>query len=216
MKTRTFSFLLLALFGGALAAVPGDVARADDKPRAGVWVFDVRIVRVDPATPEVSETQSVFEQAEGTTVPMGWPQILDALKKRGKTTILMDQRLTTVEGVKGRLNNVVDHPILMVNFSDDNNTQRRQAAMKTGCSFEVIPTSSEMTYQVESRWALMRTQVKDTQAPPQGLTAWQGTHPALTGDTLVLHSREQIETIREASVKAVEFYALVTGRFIAK
>jgi hypothetical protein len=203
----------LALSGdGAIAGE--ERAEEERAEESGVWVFDVRVVRVDPSAPEGAEQPSPFPDLRGTTTRMGWRDALAALKKRGTTTILADQRLTTVDGIMAAAKSERSVPTLAVNFSDVNNTQKRAATVRTGCMLEVTPSKGLLTYRVEARWALAGQEVPETEAPPQLTASWSGTHPALGGDTLVLHYREQLLG-KDTPTRAVEVYALLTGRFVA-
>jgi hypothetical protein len=174
----------------------------------------VRVGRVDPPTLEGAEAPGPFPYMQGTTVDVGWPEALAALKKRGATTILSDQRLTTTTGFKAQIQSERQVPIIAVNFADVNNVQKRSAVVKTGCKFEVTPTGGSFRYEAEARWALAADEVPETEAPPQLTTAWDGTHPDLDGSTLVLHYREQIKAAKDRPARAVEIYALITGRLI--
>jgi hypothetical protein len=208
--------LALGLLLAAAALVGPGAARAGDEeasPPEGVWVFEVRVVRVDPATPETSEAPSALESVTGTTVKTGWPEILAVLKKRGKTTLLLDQRLTTLHGTKGQLNSERSVPILALNSEDMHNAQKRSATVKTGCKFEATVTE-HMTYRLEARWTLDAP--GGDHGPPQLTTQWQGSHPALKGDTLVLSYREQVDQGAGKAARAVEIYGLVTGNFVNK
>ena len=206
---RICIFLLSLL---AVSAVAG-AARADDGEdgAAGVWVYEVRVVRVDPAVAETSETPSTLESATGTTVKMGWPEMLAALKQRGRTTVLLDQRITKLEGVKGYAMTERAVPIVSIASSDINNTQKRSATIKTGCKFEAT-TTTHLQYNLEAKWILDAP--GGDFGPPQQVTGWNGTHPNLSGETLVLSYREQVDQGPGKAARAVEIYGLITGRFV--
>ena len=94
---------LLAL--GAVGLLVGPGARAEEgagAPKAsGTWVYDVRVVRVDPAESAVLEVAPPWQPggAAGATTTAAWADLLAGLKVRGRATILLDQRLTAIGGV---------------------------------------------------------------------------------------------------------------------
>lgn len=211
MGQRVFLLPVLVALA-AWAGLPPLAAQAGDEGGAsGVWVHEVRVVRVDPAAPEVSETPSVLESATGTTVRMGWPETLAALKQRGRTTVLMDQRLTTLEGLKGHAGGDRSVPILALNAKDLQNEQRRSARVRTGCKFEATVTA-HLQYDLEVRW-ILDTPGGDN-GPPELTTTWSGTHTTLDDETLVLSYREQVAQAQGKPPRAVEIYGLITGRFV--
>ena len=179
--------LLLAL--GALRP-----AAAEDAPGPrGHWLYEVRIVRVDPADAAAAETGSAFPEMDGTTIDLPWGAILKRLKQRGKTTVLMDSRLTALTGVKAVATQEASTPIVALNFQDRNNEQFRSQLVKEGCTFEQI-TSDTLHYTVQVRGCL--TPPLPQQAPVQYVVNWNGTHARLAGRTLVLEHRQQVAVAR--------------------
>ena len=216
----TIGALSLALLAG-LCAMGWQPAVADDKPAAkapatpNVWIYDVRMVRVDPATPEGAEKPGPFADLSGTTTRATWPEALAALKNRGQTTLLMDQRVTALESEKGMVETSRSMPMLAASFADDNNRQLRSLRMMVGCQAALLTGGAggaTFSYDLEVKWTLHHP-VADL-GSPEVKTRWSGSHTTLAGKTLVLHSREQVLASDGKSLRAVEIYALVTGRLL--
>ena len=133
----TFMVALGLLVSGALA--PG-AARADDGKKAGGasegWIYEVRVVRVDPSSAEASEAGSPFPQLESTTIALPWSEILARLKKRGATRVLMDTRITARTGTQSTAMEESSVPIVALNFQDRNNEQYRSQMIRQGCTFK--------------------------------------------------------------------------------
>jgi hypothetical protein len=99
---------VLAVLGGVALGVAGahsgPRAAAEDAgtgpQRPATWVYDLRVVRVDPPAAEVVETAARATPAAvtGATTTTPWADLLAGLKDRGRTTILLDQRGSAVEG----------------------------------------------------------------------------------------------------------------------
>jgi len=211
--------LALVLLAG-LCGVGWNPATAEERlerkppPSPDLWIYDVRIVRVDPPTPEGAEKPGPFAYLSGTTIQTTWPEALAALKTRGPTTLLMDQRVTALEGHEAEAKTQRSIPLLVAQFEDINNRQRRAARLLTGCGASMTTTQASFSYDLDVKWAL-HDPVKDEGAP-EATTQWTGSHPTLSGDTLVLHSREQISAGAGKGLRAIEIYALITGRKRAK
>lgn len=214
MKTQlTLLLALLVLTAGSIL-LSGVNARADEGKaeaalgKGSVWVYDVRVVRVDPATKEGAEAAHPFGSLSGTTTKLAWPAALAALKKRGTTTILMDQNITTMPGDKARGHAERVVPIMSLNFASRNDEQKRASNVKTGCRLDLHPLADRLQYGLHVQWAL---QGRTSEDPPEQFVAeWNGSHPPLAGETLVLHYREQVAQGKSAA-RAVEIYGLVTG-----
>ncbi len=212
MRTQVTAWAGITILALAGALLAGSPARADEKKATGVWVYDLRIVRVDPPTKEGAEAPHPFESLAGTTTKKSWAEQLAMLKKRGPTCLLMDQRVTTMPSEKATAASDRSVPILALNFKDKNNAQSRAANVKTGCKLDVTPGPDSMRYVVQVRWATPGASKDD--APQELLAEWNGSHPNLRGDTLVLHYREQVPTSSGTAARAVEIYALLTGRLL--
>ncbi len=214
MRTSLTFLAAMVLLLAASTALTGDAARAgeDAATAKGVWTFEVRVVRVDPGTREVAESPDAIPGMTGTTTKASWRDCLSMLKRRGATTILMDQNVTTMPGKKGSAKADRTVPILALNFANRNDEQKRASNVKTGCRLDVVPSSEALEYSLAVRWSLPGA--KPTDAPEQFVAEWTGAHPNLQGETLVLHYREQVEQGRGS--RAVEIYGLVTGRLLRK
>jgi len=221
MRTQvTIWGVLLALFVG-FALIGGDAlrprqAQAEEKRGAapkGVWVFDVRVVRVDPATKEGAEAPHPIAEMTGSTTTQSWPKMLGALKQRGTTTILMDQNITTMPGEKARGHSDRTVPIMALNFANKNDEQKRASNVKTGCRLDFTPAADRLQYGLHVQWALAAAKTDDP--PEQFVAEWNGSYPNLNGETLVLHYREQV-TQTKGAARAVEIYGLITGRLLKR
>jgi hypothetical protein len=216
MPKRT-RLAVLALLGAAalLLLSPTPRARAGDPPAApaGVWVHDVRVVRVDLTHPETAEQAGPFpELGQGTTITLPWNVVLARLKERGRTTLLLDQRVTAMPAVKSTAQEERNVQVVQEVQEDQHVTTWRAQNVKTGVRFTQTSTAESMAYELE---------VKDVVAPPvdktsptETVVSWNGTHPPLRGTTLVLHHRRQVMALRDAAPCGVELYGFVTGRFV--
>ena len=214
MRTSLTFLAAMALLLAASTVLTGDAARAGEDAAAakGVWIYDVRVVRVDPSTREVAESPDAIPGLTGTTTKASWRECLAALKQRGATTILMDQNVTTLPGKKASAKRDRTVPILALNFANRNDEQKRASNVKTGCRLDVVPSGQVLDYSLAVRWSLAAAKPSD--APEQFVAEWSGAHPNLQGETLVLHYREQVEQGR--SSRAIEIYGLVTGRLLRR
>lgn len=191
MILTTTAVLALLLGLGALGP-----AAADDAPgqsaQAGHWLYEVRIVRVDPGEAGATEAGSPFAELKDTTVTLPWSAILKRLKARGKTTVLMDTRVNALDGVKSMVSEETSTPITALNFHDRNNEQYRSQLVKQGCSFEQTTSAKagRLQYLIQVRGTA--TPPQPTQPPTQYVTSWNGTHAVLEGATLVLEHRRQV------------------------
>ena len=214
MRTQVTVGIALLLCFGAIPLLLGDalaprLAAADEKPApSGVWTYQIRVVRVDPATKEGAEAPDPF--GGGMTTKLAWREALGLLKQRGATTILMDQNISTMSGEKasGHSERVV--PIMALNFASKGDEQKRASNIKTGCKLDLTPTETRLLYGLRVQWALQAA--KSTDAPEQFVAEWYGSHPPLRGETLVLHYGEQVA--QGDATRAVEIYALVTGQYV--
>ena len=206
------SAISTALLCAALAGLATSAARADEKEAGGVWVYDVRVVRVDLPRPEVAEEPGPFADMRGSTIALPWGEALARLRKRGSITLLLDQRITTETGVVGRAKTERMVPRAAVNQESGDVTIKRSVTIKTGCSFEVTPRGNGFAYQLAVMWALEAPDVGDY-GPAQMTTNWYGTHPT-SGQTLVLRYREQIPKAGGAALQGVELYGLITERHV--
>lgn len=190
MRTHvTILATLAALLGlGLVGATP--TAQAEDGAEGTrVWVYEVRIVRVDPSEAAASEAGSPFPELERTTIDLPWKTILARLKARGTTRVLMDTRITAMDGIKTHTREEASTPIVALNFEDWNNQQYRSQIIKQGCSFEQT-TTGVLQYALQVRGTV--TPPASRRPPAQYVVDWQGTHPVLDGRTLVLEHRQQV------------------------
>jgi len=216
MRSRTRGLFLAALTVTlAFALLPGRPARAEDPAvQPGVWIYDLRVVRVEPVEAAGAEAALPFGTNSGATTDLPWKDALALLKQRGRTTLLLDQRVTTLTGVKANASSERVRPVLLVNMKTKNDEQRRASTIRSGCKLEVTPGDDAMRYVVDVRWTAPAASPDG--APQQLSAAWQGSHPPLRGRTLVLHQGEQVRVRNAGQARAVEIYALLTGRLLQK
>ncbi|MHC5011483.1 MAG: hypothetical protein ACYTG6_11110 [Planctomycetota bacterium] len=199
---------LLAVLGLTLAVLPGGNVRAEGEegvPEA-VWTYDVRVVRVDLPVPERAEQPAWGESA---TIGMSWPEILAALKARGKTTLLLDQRITAVAGLAATARQKHTSQIQAFQNRDMANERWQGALIDFGCTAYLL-SADVLEYDVEARW-LLPPLAEEAPQPTQATASWKGTHPLLGGRTLVLWQSEQVE-LPAGHRMAVELHVFVTGR----
>jgi Flp pilus assembly secretin CpaC len=217
MKRHTATLAAALLVAAGAALILGDRAGAEERDAPapqGVWAFDVRIVRVDPPSKDGAEAPAPFASMTGTTMKTTWRDALALLKQRGATTILMDNNVTTLDGEKATAASDRTVPILAVNFANKADEQLRATNVNTGCKLEVTPGGEVLRYGVRVQWTL--GPAAGSEPPEQFVAEWNGSHPRLDGDTLVLTYREQVPHGKDGAVRAVEIYALLTGRFVAR
>ena len=227
---------VLTLILLAAALLPGDRARADDK-RPGSkrpdargstgslsQVFDIRMVRVEASHPEGIEQPCPLLSGSATTTQASWPEILAALKKRGKTTVLMDARTTTSPGKVTKVSEERQVPVILPQSRVERAGQAASenlaaARLRTGCKAELVvsegarpgaPSVAFLEYKLETRGTMSAT-LPGATGPTESLHVWQGTHPALSGETLVLSHRQQVITPGEDAPRGVEIYCLVSA-----
>jgi hypothetical protein len=190
----------------ALRAPPG---AAEDAP-AAAWIFDTRIVRVDAERREVAESAPSLLDLSTSTVRAEWPALLEALKARGTTRVLLDQRVTAFEGHKAQVEHEIQAAHLFTVFASQTDEQRRSAPLTTGAHASyVAQAGGGLDYEVVVNWALA---VGGTTGNTTMRTRWTGTHgPLGAGETLVLHHRAQGDGA-SALPPAAEIYAFVTAR----
>ncbi len=210
-------FSLVALAAVAVIAEPG--ARAEDaaaaKPRVGTWVYDVRVVRVDSTISTAVEAAPAWQPmgASGATTTATWADLLAGLKARGRTTILLDQKVTAVDRTATEFKQERRRPVLVLqdrvssSAVGGDNERRSVSYVPSGANGQITPYPEGLEYRVDVSWE--ERPAADGMVST-GSASWRGSHSALTaGATLVLSHREQIGTA-EAS-QGFEIYVLVTG-----
>lgn len=208
---------LLALCAGGLLLENG--ARAGDGPSAPplptTWVYDVRVVRVDATAPATVEAAPPWQPpgATGATTKAAWADLLAGLKARGRTTILLDQRVTALHQEKTELKQDWRRVALTLRTRQDGlqgKTELSDASyVETGTRGELTPSFDGLRYQFEVRWE----EAPPTEAgAPLGSVSWRGSHSSLpSGETMVLSYRQQLATGKDGGAPGLELYVLVTG-----
>ena len=199
---------------GAVGLLVERAARAEDgeaAPRApGTLVCDVRVVRVDPADPAAVEAAPAWQTADaGATTIVAWAELLTGLKARGRTTILLDQRLTAIGGVPMSFKQTRMLPLVMLRSRADKQEFWETSYRETGTKGMIEAGVNGMRYEIDVTWE--EPQSKDGMLPIS-TTSWKGSHSSLSvGETLVLTHRQQW-TAGEAATHGIEIYVLVTAR----
>lgn len=186
MKSLVACAAVLALF---VALGAPTTAVAEDGKRGETFLYEIRIVRVDPKAAADSEAGSPFPELTETTIDLPWKTVLERLKKRGHTTVLMDTRMSAAPGIKSEVTDERITPIVALNFEDWNNQQYRSQPVKIGSTFKQT-TSAQLSYQIAVRGTA--TAPATRRAPAQYMIQWNGSHPRLGGQTLVLEHRQQV------------------------
>jgi hypothetical protein len=203
---------------GAVGLLVERAARAEDgeaSPRAPeTWVLDVRVVRLDPADAGAVEVAPTWQTAgAGATTTAVWADLLKDLKARGRTTILLDQRLTAIGGVPMSFKQTRMLPLVMLRSRADKQELWETSYRETGTK-GLIEGMTEagvkgMRYEIDVTWE--EPQSKDGMLPIS-TTSWKGSHSSLlVNETLVLTHRQQW-TAGEAATHGIEIYVLVTAR----
>ena len=221
--------LVLSILCLATAALlPGHRAEAEDTPRTerapaktgtSLYVFDVRIVRVETPEPEGIEQPCPFLSGSGSTTRATWPEILTALKKRGRTTVLMDGRTTALHGTKTRISEERSIPGMAVQsrvLKGSGETSENLHAVNTriGCTVELLVSDvrtayKQLHYNLQTRATLATTHPGATRFN-EARHSWEGSHPALDNETLVLTHRQQVLTPGEAAATGIEIYCFIS------
>lgn len=205
----------LALFlTFALLAPARPFATADEGMSPETWTFDVRAVRVDASSPDIVEKHAPWEvDAQGRevaspAVDLPWTKILAALKERGQTTILVDQQLTGVKGQEVDMIQNRDHQVRTFQGADINNERWIGSVVSTGTKAKLL-VGDVFEYEAEVRWA------HSTKEPigglPTGMVRWRGSYAVESGETLVLHHRNQKASPGVES-NGIELYVFLTAR----
>ena len=211
MSKPLLTALTLVLIAGLL---PASSVRGEEGPGtsdAATWLFDVRLVRVDAPTPEAVESPAPWEGAGACTTSLTWPEILAQLKTRGRTTLLLDQRITALAGSEALASQTGDRQIQQLQSRDFNNERWSSAPLVTGGTAKLrVGDGDALTYQLEARWEIPSNE--DGVRSLLRTSKWAGTFRAIpNGGTLALTYREQIRTWGEARV-GTEIHAFVTMR----
>jgi hypothetical protein len=200
------------------AAHFGLAARAEDgatpAPTPGTWVYDVRVVRVDPTASTVLEAAPTWKSAspaDATTIAT-WSDLLAGLKGRGRTVILLDQRLTGIESVPTNFSQRRKRMVLSLQQRATNAEHWSSSYVETGTSGHLKAGSGGLHYGLEVSWE--ETPTEDGSGP-LGSVSWEGSHTTFAaGQTLVLSHRQQ--QVQEGQSPGLEIYAFVTASLAPK
>ncbi len=187
---------------------------ASAPPAPTTWVFDVRLVRVSvsPATVEAAPPWQP-PGATGATTKAPWADLLTGLKARGRTTILLDQRVTAIDREKTECRQDWKRVALMLRNRQDNPEGKIELSdvsyVETGTKGELTPSSDGLRYQFDVRWE----EAPPTEgAAPIGSVSWRGSHSSIpAGETMVLSYRQQQVAGKDKGPEGLELYVLVTA-----
>jgi hypothetical protein len=212
MRIRQTTVPCYALALALLGSLPlAGSARAEGEP-ARAWVFDLRVVRV-VGPPALGEAGPDWASPGGglpvTTTP--WRNLLDLLKQRGETTVLLDRRVTAVSGEPASIADTQVAAARVFERRDRSNETWRAGVIETGVRGDLL-ADARTTYKIDVKWELGGG---DPEAVPlQGSAAWTGSWPLLGGETLVLTHRQQLARPGGGTgvPAGVEIYAFLTAR----
>ena len=208
---------------GLLLAVglmgPSAPAGADPAPTE-TEVYDLRIVRVETPVPEGIEAPCPILTGAETTTSASWPDLLAAVKKRGRARILLDRRITSAPGQLAKAYEERQVPIIAPQSRTreaDGAVRENLAAARyrSGCKLDLVtsqrPDGVWLGYKVEVR-GVLEAMSKEATAATETLHTWEGGHRSFTGRTFVLTHREQVQDPGDAAARGVELYCFVTMR----
>jgi len=209
-----FALLLLGLsvlaLGAGIARPPSVGAEEETPARAseGQWVFDLRVVKVvgDEALAEQEAAWAGGDAGE-PIVRTAWPELLAAVKERGATTILMDRRVTALDGIPVDVVQTRSEQLEVFDRRDQNNEFWKGSILNNGCQAKLLPRQ-HLEYEVSVHWSQSRA--ADT-FPLQSSSTWHGHALHFEGSTLVLGHREQVDLGGEAPV-TVEIWVFLGAR----
>lgn len=203
---------LVALATIGLLVGPGahaeDGAAAPKPPES--WVYDVRVVRVDSADSTVLEVAPTWEPAgaSGATTTSTWADLLTGVKGRGRATILLDQRLTAMSGVRTVFKQERRRPVLSLRNRSGSSDNWEAAYVETGTKGEFVSSREGLQYEVNVRWE--EAPAADGTAPVAS-AEWSGSCAKFkAGETLVLSHRQQ-QVVKAPALQGLEIYVFVTG-----
>gem|GEM_PF-6126459 len=211
---------ILSLFAlGAFGLLVGSGARAEEGAAARqasvTWVYDVRVVRVDQmvsATVEVGPPWQL-SGAAGATTKTPWAELLASLKARGRTTILLDQRVTAIEErEKAVFRQERKRAVLLLRNRQDSSQGKLELSdssyVEVGTKGELGPFAGGLGYDIDARWEEGPTTDGTT---PLGSATWRGSHANFPpGETLVVSHRQQ-QIAGTTGSEGLEIYVFVTG-----
>jgi hypothetical protein len=202
---------------GAFGLLVGPGARADEgssgKPASGTRVYDVRVVRVDATDSAVVETPPSWQAGgtAGATTTAPWADMLGALRRRGRATVLLDQRLTTTQGMPTDFSQEQRRSVLSLVNRTDKTDVWQSTYVETGASGQLASGSDGLRYSVKVSW---EDRPSAEEMASFASASWKGSHPdPAAGETLVLSYRQQIAG--DTASRGLEIYVLVTGWVVA-
>jgi hypothetical protein len=183
---RAFALVGLLTVAAFASADADDVA---PKPAPSGHVYDVRVVRVDASATAI-EAAPAWASAPEATAAEPWADLLRALKERGRTTVLCDQRLTSEDGRPGKFDQ--QRKRLVESLQSRTSTGMEAwvgSYVETGTSGEMTPYEGRLSYRIEVTWEVPTA---DREAGTVGRLRWEGScaQPP-SGRTLVLSHRQQ-------------------------
>jgi len=201
---------------GALGLLVGPGARAGEPVAApqgpATWIYDVRVVRVDPVDSAVVEVSPPWQPAgtAGASTTATWAELLAGVKGRGRATIMLDQRLTAISSAQTLFEQTRKRAALALQSRSGSSENWNTTVVETGARGELQSLSDGLQYRIDVRWEDVPP--ADGTAPLDLRSAeWKGSCPNFkAGETLVLSHRQQ-QSAEAATTKGLEMYVFVTG-----
>ena len=207
---RVFLPLLLLIPALLVLAPTHPAAQADEKPAAGLWVYDVRVVHVQADA--VKGLEPAPWEGGASTVATSWKDHLAALNARGKVFVMLDQRASGASDGVAHLRTSNTLPLKRFDHQSIQGETRRFDRVSTGVSV-TLRTTTVLEYDVGVNWVHYAPR---EDAVPTGDTDWKGTHPAIAdGRTLALVHREHVRG-RTGEIETAEIHCFITARFTAE
>lgn len=205
--------LVLAMLGVA-GFLLGPRARAEDVPSTPKvpesWVYDVRVVRVDTTDPAVVETAPPWKAAgtSAASTSSPWSDLLAGLKARGRTTILLDQRVTAGDGIPTEIKHRRKRSVLALRARAGNAETWETSFLESGTSGELVATAHGLHYTIDVTW---EDAPKADGTGSVSSASWKGTRfGGAPAETLVLSHRQQ-QVSESAEPRGLEIYVFMTG-----
>lgn len=207
---------VVALAVVAALGVAASGARAEDevKPARATWVYDVRVVRVDTEVAATVATAPPWQADGRDTTDVRWPELLASLGARGRTTILLDQRVTAVSGEPTEFRQLRKRPVRALRHRTVAAPEQAGAelwetsSVETGVRGSMSASPHGLSFQLEASWE----QPGEDRMPIVQEASWKGSHaPLADGETLVLHLRQQPPSAADGP-GGLEIYVLVAAR----
>lgn len=203
--------LAVALLFSSALPVGADDGAKEDAP-AGQWLYDIRVVKV-VGDHDLAARPAAWAEGPGGSpvVPTPWAGLLTSVRERGATTILMDQRVTTLPDMAVEATQSRARQLEVFDRRDQNNEFWKGSILNEGCTAKLVP-GDHLEYEVHVQWTQARP---GSTIPLQATSRWRGNVLHFPGSTFVLSHREQVDIGGEAPV-TVEIWAFLSARWLPR